>query len=60
VGDGETVVHWSFLGADPSDRAELPPLPTALADAMGCQPADIAVAMVDSAMHRGLLSDVDR
>lgn len=58
--DGETVLHWNCSVADSGTRSRLPPLSTALADAMSCQPADVAFAMVDSAMHRGLLSDVER
>lgn len=60
VGDGETVVHWTGSNTDASTRARLPSVSTALADAMGCQPADVAFAMVDSALHRGLLSEIDR
>lgn len=59
-GDGETVLHWNCSDPDPSARAHLPALSTALADAMGCQPADVAFAMVDSALHCGMLSEVDR
>jgi very-short-patch-repair endonuclease len=60
VDDGETVIHWSGSDSGAATRSHLPSVATALTDAMACQPADIAFAIVDSAMHRGLLSDFDR
>jgi very-short-patch-repair endonuclease len=41
-------------------RAQLPSLVTALSEAVSCQPAEVAFAMVESALHRGLLSETDR
>lgn len=60
VGDPHVVHHWNQRDQDPLSRGRLPTLSTALAEALSCQPADLAFAMVDSAMHRGLLSDMDR
>lgn len=58
--DGASVIHWSWSTPEDQRRVRMPSLITALADALVCQPADIAFAMVESALHRGMLSEMDR
>lgn len=60
VGDSGAVHHWNQHGPDHESRGRLPTLPRALEEALSCQSAEIGFAMVDSAMHRGVLSDMDR
>lgn len=56
----DTVLHWACADPDLRARAQLPSVVAALSDAMRCQPPDAAFAMVESALHRGLLSEMDR
>jgi len=55
-----TVLHWSCQDTAVSARARVPSVVTALAEAVKCQPAEFGFAMVESAMHRGLLSEMAR
>lgn len=55
-----TVLHWSCQDTAVGSRARLPTPLTGLAEALKCQPAEIGFAMVESALHRALLSEKDR
>lgn len=59
VGDA-TVLHWSCRDTAAGARAKVPSVVTALAEAVQCQPAEVGFAMVESALHRGLLSVMAR
>lgn len=54
------VLHWSCRETALGARAKVPSVLTALSEAVRCQSEEVSFAMVESALHRGLLSEVTR
>lgn len=52
-------VHWAPLLRPPPARSACVDIVDALVHAVQCQPARYAVASLDSALHRGLIGEVD-
>jgi very-short-patch-repair endonuclease len=53
------LVHWN-AGAFESSSGGVVPLVECLAQTIRCQPADVAFAVLESALHKGKLSAADR